>query len=79
MYRGGPKTTDYLSRFFALLDVSGSLFAGGGTLLEGNYWLEDGTTDSPDSKGKPVVIPNFPAYDPEGVGISPPRYSTILT
>lgn len=74
MYRGGPKTTDYLSRFFSLLDVSGSLFAGGGTLLEGNYWLEDDIPGSPDSgKEKPVAIPNFPAYDPSGVGILLPQ------
>jgi len=74
LYRGGPKTSDYLSRFFSLLDVSGSLFSGGGTLLEGNYWLEDSIAGSPTAKGKQVVIPNFPAYDPEGVSNSPPQY-----
>lgn len=66
MYRGGPKIDDYLSRFFSLLDVSGSLFAGGGPLIEGNYWLEDGPT-LPDGSGSSNVIRNWPAYDPEGV------------
>ncbi|KAG9247226.1 fungal-specific transcription factor domain-containing protein [Calycina marina] len=66
LFRGGPKTTDYLSRFFSLLDVSGSIFSGGGTLLEGNYWLAD-ALGSPDSgKGAATAIPNFPAYDPTG-------------
>ncbi|KAH8595532.1 hypothetical protein B0O99DRAFT_652010 [Bisporella sp. PMI_857] len=55
------ETSDYLSRWFSLLDVSGALFSGGGTLLEGNYWLEN----SPCS-GKQPTIPNFPAYDPNG-------------
>jgi hypothetical protein len=73
MYRGGPKTTDYLSRFFSLLDVSGSLFAGGGPLIKGNYWLED-LPASPDSvKDRKASIPAWPAYDPEGVNISQPH------
>jgi hypothetical protein len=66
LYRGGPKTTDYLSRFFSLLDVSGSMFAGGGPLLEGNYWLDDDVPNPPESKQK-IAIQNWPAYDPEGV------------
>lgn len=65
MHRGGPRTTDYLSRFFSLLDVSGSLFAGGGTLIEGNYWLED--SPQPDGNRSAGGIRNWPAYDPEGV------------
>jgi Fungal specific transcription factor domain len=75
MYRGGPRTTDYLSRFFSLLDVSGSLFAGGGPLIEGNYWLEDAPL--PDGSRSAGGIRNWPAYDPEGVchkltlGVSP--------
>ena len=66
IYRGGPKTTDYLTRFFSLLDVSGSLTTGGGPLLKGNYWLED----EPDEYGRAPKspIPNWPAYDPDGVG-----------
>ncbi|KAI9738153.1 MAG: hypothetical protein M1818_005582 [Claussenomyces sp. TS43310] len=41
MYQGGPRSSSFLTRFFALLDVSGSLFAGRGPLLPGNYWVED--------------------------------------
>lgn len=69
LFRGGPKTTDYLSRFFSLLDVSGSIFSGSGTLIKGNYWLEEDEVGSPDSgeDRKPTVIPNFPAYDTDGV------------
>jgi hypothetical protein len=37
LFRGGPRTTDYLTRFFSFLDVSGSLSSGAGPLLEGNY------------------------------------------
>lgn len=68
LYRGGPRTTDYLSRFFSLLDVSGSVFAGGGTLLKGNYWLEDALPALPESskKEQKSSIPSWPAYDPEG-------------
>lgn len=65
LYRGGPRTTDYLTRFFSLLNVSGSLTAGGGPLLEGNYWLED-QVDENGNKQK-SAIPNWPAYDPDGV------------
>ncbi|CAG8949662.1 hypothetical protein HYFRA_00003980 [Hymenoscyphus fraxineus] len=39
-FRGGPKISDYLTRFFSLLDVSGSLTSGGGTLIQGNYWID---------------------------------------
>ena len=66
LFRGGPKITDYLTRFFSLLDVSGSLTAGGGPLIQGNYWLEDDTVDEFGARGK-SAIPNWPAYDPEGV------------
>ena len=37
LFRGGPSCSSYLDRFFSLLDVSGSLFAGGGTLLKGKF------------------------------------------
>jgi len=74
-YRGGPKTSDYLSRFFSNLDISGAIFGGGETLIKGNYWLEDEAPGSPEDekaviRAKPV-IPNFPAYDPEGVSYKP--------
>ncbi|PMD36567.1 hypothetical protein L207DRAFT_433700 [Hyaloscypha variabilis F] len=45
LFRGGPRSNDYLTRFFSLLDVSGSLSSGAGPLLEGNYWLGDGDGD----------------------------------
>lgn len=77
MYRGGPKTTDYLSRFFSLLDVSGSLFAGGGPLIEGNYWLED--APQPDGNRPASGIRNWPAYDPEGVCHRPTSKRPVLT
>ncbi|TGO48170.1 hypothetical protein BOTNAR_0489g00020 [Botryotinia narcissicola] len=73
LHRGGPKKSDFLTRFFALLDVSGSLWAGQGPLLPGNYWLEDAPTlstspkqigDSP-SSAEPTL--NWPYYDPGGV------------
>lgn len=40
-YRGGLRTADYLTRFFSLLDVSGSMFAGVGPLLDVDYLLDD--------------------------------------
>ncbi|KAL2209457.1 hypothetical protein CC79DRAFT_680116 [Sarocladium strictum] len=42
IHRGGPRATDFLSRFFSLLDISGSLLSGRGPLIQGNYWLEGG-------------------------------------
>jgi hypothetical protein len=56
-------------RFFSLLDISGSLTTGGGPLLDGNYWLEDDPVDECGDRSK-SVIPNWPAYDPDGVGYS---------
>ncbi|KAM3078511.1 hypothetical protein ACMFMG_006385 [Clarireedia jacksonii] len=41
LYQGGPRTSDFLTRFFALLDISGSLWSGQGPLLPGHYWIED--------------------------------------
>ncbi|KAE8448159.1 hypothetical protein EG329_009763 [Mollisiaceae sp. DMI_Dod_QoI] len=49
LFRGGPSTTDYLTRFFSFLDISGSLSSGGGPLLEGSYWLEPGLMEDPDA------------------------------
>lgn len=68
--RGGPKTSDFLSRFFSLLDVSGALFAGDKPLIEGNYWLDDDVPSTLEGNKKKSAIPNWPAYDPEGVGYS---------
>ncbi|ATZ54138.1 hypothetical protein BCIN_10g01580 [Botrytis cinerea B05.10] len=73
LHRGGPKTSDFLTRFFALLDVSGSLWAGQGPLLPGNYWLEDAPSlsTSPkqigDSSSPAEPALNWPYYDPGGV------------
>lgn len=60
LFRGGPKTSDYLSRFFSLLDVSGSLFSGGGPLIQGNYWIDDGlNSDSAESS----KLHDWPYFD----------------
>ena len=62
LFRGGPKTTDYLSRFFSLLDVSGSLSSGSGPLIEGDYWLDDGREKDVSSPQKGQILP-WPYYD----------------
>jgi len=49
-----------LTRFFSLLDVSGSLASGGGTLLQGNYWIED--TLEVDGKKNEKLL-HWPYYD----------------
>jgi hypothetical protein len=36
-FRGSPRTTDYLTRFFSLLDVPRSLSSGRGPLIQRNY------------------------------------------
>jgi hypothetical protein len=60
MYRGGPRTSDFLSRFFSLLDISGSLSSGRGPLIQGNYWLNGG----PHAKGAPDhATLKWPDYD----------------
>lgn len=59
MFRGGPSTTDYLTRFFSFLDISGSLSSGGGPLLEGNYWIDDGPQDEEEAR----KLDNWPYYD----------------
>lgn len=60
LFRGGPKTSDYLTRFFSLLDISGSLSSGGGPLIQGNYWMDDGSSQDP-SQGPPRR--RWPYYD----------------
>ncbi|TVY30028.1 Transcriptional regulatory protein [Lachnellula hyalina] len=60
LYRGGPKKDDYLTRFFSLLDVSGSLVSGTGTLIQGTYWLEDDENFGTDS---PKKVNKWPYYD----------------
>lgn len=62
MYRGGPKTSDFLSRFFSLLDISGSLLTGQGPLIEGNYWLEDSDSQRQNSSSTEKK-PQWPYYD----------------
>lgn len=69
LYRGGPKKDNYLTRFFSLLDVSGSLVSGGGTLLQGNYWLEDEAEFDVDSPQAPQKINKWPYYDNANVMI----------
>lgn len=64
MFRGGPRTTDYLSRFFSFLDVSGSLSSGAGPLIEGNYWLDD---KEKKELSKPSKSRTWPYYDPDSV------------
>ncbi|PMD60275.1 uncharacterized protein K444DRAFT_400147 [Hyaloscypha bicolor E] len=53
-FRGGPRA-DYLTRFFSLLDISGSLSSGAGPLLRGDYWLDDDASQdsSENSKFRP--------------------------
>jgi hypothetical protein len=64
LFRGGPRTDDYLTRFFSLLDVSGALFSGKGTLLQGNYWIDNETDDESSGSSKSL---NWPYYDGDGV------------
>jgi hypothetical protein len=43
------------------------MFVGGGPLIEGNYWLEDGLPATPDSGiERKNSIPSWPAYDSDG-------------
>lgn len=60
MYRGGPRTSDFLCRFFSLLDISGSLSSGNGPLIQGNYWLE---VDKPSTDSLNQNDTNWPYYD----------------
>ncbi|TVY45807.1 hypothetical protein LOCC1_G004038 [Lachnellula occidentalis] len=60
LYRGGPKKDNYLTRFFSLLDVSGSLVSGTGTLIQGPYWIEDDKNFDTDG---PKRVNTWPYYD----------------
>lgn len=64
LFRGGPSTSDYLTRFFSFLDISGSLSSGGGPLLEGNYWLDDehGLPETQERR-KSKQLDRWPYYD----------------
>ncbi|KAH6701264.1 fungal-specific transcription factor domain-containing protein [Leptodontidium sp. MPI-SDFR-AT-0119] len=67
LFRGGPRTTDYLTRFFSFLDVSGSLSSGAGPLLEGNYWLDDGANQDSSENSK---LLRWPYYDSDNVVVN---------
>ncbi|KAF4630573.1 hypothetical protein G7Y89_g7562 [Cudoniella acicularis] len=67
LFRGGPRTSDYLTRFFSLLDVSGSLSSGAGPLIQGNYWIENGL----DGNGaKDSKLLRWPYYDDGNVMVN---------
>jgi hypothetical protein len=60
MHRGGPRTSDFLSRFFSLLDISGSLSSGRAPLISGNYWLEAGSpSNSTHNQGNLLTWPYY--------------------
>lgn len=67
LFRGGPRTSDYLTRFFSLLDVSGSLCSGGGPLLQGNYWLDNDPVTDSTGYHSPGGIAKWPYYDFDAV------------
>ena len=67
LFRGGPKISDYLTRFFSLLDVSGSLCSGGGPLLQGNYWLDNDPVTDSTGYHSPGGIVKWPYYDFDAV------------
>lgn len=69
-FRGGPQASNFLTRFFALLDISGSLFAGRGPLLEGNYWLENNSAGSSKTS-------SWPSYDADGVMVE--HFHALMT
>jgi hypothetical protein len=62
-------TTDYLTRFFAVLDVSGSMFTGGGPLLDWHYWLDDAIPAMPGGTKVESAAPNRPESDSGAVGL----------
>ncbi|TAQ83054.1 hypothetical protein B7494_g8622 [Chlorociboria aeruginascens] len=69
MFRGGP-SSDFLTRFFSLLDISGSLCTGQPPLIPGNYWLEPLPYPSPSPSTSQALSPsrsNWPYYDPNGI------------
>jgi hypothetical protein len=59
MYRGGPRTSDFLSRFFSLLDISGSLSSGKGPLIQGNYWLQVGPRQNASTNYNALAWPDY--------------------
>jgi hypothetical protein len=61
-----------LTRFFSLLDVSGSLSSGGGPLLQGNYWIEDDIDDANENK-----ILHWPYYDHDNTMVN--RFHELMT
>jgi Fungal specific transcription factor domain len=67
LFRGGPRSSDYLTRFFSFLDVSGSLSSGIGPLLEGNYWLDDGENGDSSENSK---LLRWPYYDSGNVMVN---------
>ncbi|KAF2178035.1 hypothetical protein K469DRAFT_719204 [Zopfia rhizophila CBS 207.26] len=62
LHRGGPKTSDFLVRFFSLLDISGSLLTGKGPLISGNYWLDEEENGASHTK-----LRNWPYYDDNAI------------
>jgi len=66
LFRGGPSTDQYLTRFFSFLDISGSLSSGGGPLLQGNYWIEDGDP----TNRLPRRSQRWPYYDEGDIMVS---------
>jgi hypothetical protein len=68
--RSSLKPTNYLIFFLSLLDVSGSLTAGGSHLFQGNYWPRDSSFDNYIGKLR-STIPYSPAYDSDGVSSLP--------
>ncbi|KIW09855.1 hypothetical protein PV08_11956 [Exophiala spinifera] len=68
LYRGGPRTSDFLCRFFSLLDISGSLSSGRGPLIQGNYWLEVDKPSADSSLNQNDL--KWPYYDDESVMVN---------
>ncbi|RDL40562.1 Zn2 DNA-binding protein [Venustampulla echinocandica] len=64
LYRGGPKSSNCLTRLFSLLDISGSLCSGAGPLLQGNYWIESGLESTSPEPSKALT---WPYYDDNNV------------
>lgn len=66
LFRGGPRSNDYLTRFFSFLDVSGSLSSGAGPLIEGNYWLDGGDAEGYENS----KLLRWPYYDSGNVMVN---------
>src|SRR5947208_218947 len=60
MFRGGPKMSDYFSRFFSLFYVSGSFFSSGCTLIQGDYWVDNGLNSNSTGSSK---LRDWPYYN----------------